>query len=116
MGDVPRADSTPGLTCNETGRSRVARTSAILTNRETGRENRLFSDCPDLHLSVFADFDRHDVRPAADGAIFDVFLPRASSYVERHDDLLAAPVAQIASFVAHRSARRLQLWRQPQAG
>jgi len=71
----------------------------------------LFASCPNLHVTVIINFHGNEVRPAADGTIFDIFLPGASRYVERHDDFLAAPVAEVASFVAHRPGPRLELWR-----
>ena len=48
--------------------------------------------------SVGFDFDVHNVRAAADGAVFDVFLARSRGDVNGNDDFFAARVADVSRF------------------
>ena len=60
----------------------------------------LFKFSPHSGIAVLVKLDMDHVGPAADRAVFDVFLTRALREVERRDDLLAAGIARVAD-VAH---------------
>ena len=51
---------------------------------------------PHSGVSIPVKFDMDHIGPAADRAVFDVFLTRALREVERRDDLLAAGIARIS--------------------
>lgn len=56
---------------------------------------------PDPGLAVVVDFDVDYVWPATDRTILDVLLALARGHVERHDDLLAAAIADVVGFRLH---------------
>lgn len=61
---------------------------------------------PHLGVAFVVEFDVNHVRPAADGAILDVFLTLPSRGIERNDDLFAAGIADVTGFVLHYSTFR----------
>ena len=63
----------------------------------------LLSLRPGPRTALVVGFNADHIRPAADRAILDVLLLLAGREVDRHDDLLAAPVAEVAGFVVHAS-------------
>ena len=62
----------------------------------------LFQLGPHRNLALIIHLDADEIRPAAHGAVFDIFLPAALRHVDRDDDLLATRAANISGFVVHR--------------
>src|ERR1700722_4923960 len=56
---------------------------------------------PHAHAAVFLDLDVHHVGAAAHRAVLDILLALAGRDVDRHHDLLAARVANVAAFLLH---------------
>jgi len=57
---------------------------------------------PDTHLTAVLDFDVHEIWPAADGTVLDVFLALSRREIDRDDDFFAAGLADVAGFIVHR--------------
>ena len=54
-----------------------------------------------MHRASIVNLDMDQNRPAADGAVFHVFLAMAGGRVDWYDDFFTAGVADIADFVLH---------------
>lgn len=56
---------------------------------------------PTANVPVLVDVQMYDIRPTADGAIFDVTLMRAGGKIDWNHDLLATCVTYIGRIVIH---------------
>src|SRR5262249_7270212 len=57
--------------------------------------------CPKAQIAALIDLNVDEVRSATHGTVLDVLLARTRGVVDRHDDLLAARVADVAGFALH---------------
>ena len=60
-----------------------------------------FLSPPDSRFAVIFKLDVNHIRPATDGAVFDVLLALSFRGIERNDDLFAAGVANVTRIVLH---------------
>ena len=56
---------------------------------------------PHSSLTLLVDLDVNDVRPTADGTVFDILLCRARRCIDWYHNFFAAAVAHIARIAAH---------------
>src|SRR5438046_3005755 len=80
--------------------------SLYLTQTANAKETRnthlgSFTRSPHARLAVFVELNADYIGPAADRAVFDVFLGMTGGWVERDDDLLAAGGTGVGGFGLH---------------
>jgi len=68
---------------------------------ETPPVPALFRLRPHSRLTLLVDLDVNDVRPTADGTVFDILLCRARRCIDWYHNFFAAAVAHIARIAAH---------------
>jgi hypothetical protein len=61
----------------------------------------LFGLSPNLRVTTFVDLDDDQVWVTTDGAILDVLLTRSGCWIDRHDNLLTAEIADVGSVLLH---------------
>ncbi len=56
---------------------------------------------PHSSLTLLVDLDVNDVRPTADGTVFDILLSRARRRIDGYHDFFTAAITQIARIAPH---------------